>query len=130
MVLNEQNLLVDYPIWGVELTHTVVGRSLAIPADRPGTVVVRSAGGKRSYQICSERAAKSPRIPKGATTRFPLDETNQIADVAPSTLAGRLASGCLPRLFVADQGRAQTGRRHHRDPADRRYDCPTYRNAR
>lgn len=87
VVLNEQNLLVDYhPVQGELSAHTVVRGEVSqyLPIGQE-TVVVRSAGEERSYQIRSQARSKVAAIPKGATAVFLLDETNQIADVALST---------------------------------------------
>ncbi len=87
VVLNEQNLLVDYhPVDGELSAHTVIRGEIAqnLPVGQE-TVVVRSAGEERSYQIRSQVRSKVAAIPTGTTAMFLLDESNQIADVALST---------------------------------------------
>lgn len=86
VVLNEQNLLVDYhPVDGELQAHTVIRGAIAqhLPVGQE-TVVVRSAGDERSYQIRSQVRSKVAAIPTGTIAIFLLDESNQIADVALS----------------------------------------------
>jgi len=98
VVLNEQNLLVDYhPVDGELSAHTVIRGEIAqnLPVGQE-SVVVRSAGEERSYQIRSQARSKVAAIATGATAIFLLDETNQIADVALSTRQDGRHSGSRP----------------------------------
>ncbi|CAE6728283.1 MAG: hypothetical protein H8K06_17080 [Nitrospira sp.] len=95
VVLNEQNLLVDYhPVDGELSAHTVIRGEIAqnLPVGQE-TVVVRSAGEERSYQIRSQVRSKVAAIAIGTTAIFLLDESNQIADVALSTRQNNHDSG-------------------------------------
>lgn len=103
VVLNEQNLLVDYhPADGELSAHTVIRGEIAqnLPIGQE-TVVLRSAGEERSYQIRSQVRSKVAAIPTGTAAIFLLDESNQIADVALSTRqdghnSGSRAGGMSP----------------------------------
>jgi len=86
VVLNEQNLLVDYhPLDGESSAHTIIRGELTqnLPVGQE-TAVIKSGGKEQSFTIRSQARSKVAAIPRGATAVFLIDETNQIADVSLS----------------------------------------------
>lgn len=86
VVLNEQNLLVDYhPLDGGTSAHTIIRGELSqtLPTGHE-TAVIKSGGKEQSFNIRSQARSKVAAIPRGATAVFLIDETNQIADVSLS----------------------------------------------
>lgn len=86
VVLNEQNLLVDYhPLDGESSAHTIIRGELTqnLPTGHE-TAVVKSGGKDQSFTIRSQARSKVAALPRGATAIFLIDETNQIADVSLS----------------------------------------------
>ncbi|MCW5798595.1 MAG: hypothetical protein KIT40_08855 [Nitrospira sp.] len=86
VVLNEQNLLVDYhPLDGESSAHTIIRGELTqnLPVGQE-TAVIKSGGKEQSFTIRSQARSKVAAIPRGATAVFLIDETNQISDVSLS----------------------------------------------
>lgn len=86
VVLNEQNLLVDYhPLDGESSAHTIIRGALTqnLPVGQE-TAVVLSGDKEQSFTIRSQARSKVAAIPLGVTAVFLIDETNQIADVSVS----------------------------------------------
>ena len=86
VVLNEQNLLVDYhPLDGESSAHTIIRGELTqnLPTGHE-TAVVKFGGKEQSFKIRSQVRSKVAALPRGATAIFLIDETNQIADVSLS----------------------------------------------
>lgn len=86
VVLNEQNLLVDYhPLDGESSAHTIIRGELSqnLPVGQE-TAVIKSGGKEQSFAIRSQVRSKVAAIPRGATAVFLIDETNQISDVSLS----------------------------------------------
>jgi hypothetical protein len=92
IVVNEQNLIVDYhPLEYHSGSHKVVrgkiADSMPIGHDR---VVIKGVDGKeQSYNVRSQARSKLAAIPVGTAAIFLLDETNQVAD---ATFAGLSAA--------------------------------------
>ncbi len=86
VVLNEQNLLVDYhPLDGESSAHTIIRGEITqnLPVGQE-TAVIKSGGKEQSFPIRSQVRSKVAAIPRGVTAVFLIDETNQIADVSIS----------------------------------------------
>lgn len=86
VVLNEQNLLVDYhPLDGSSSAHTIIRGELTenLPTGHE-TAVIKSGGKEQSFRIRSQARSKVAALPRGTTAIFLIDETNQIADVSIS----------------------------------------------
>lgn len=86
VVLNEQNLLVDYhPLDGESSAHTIIRGELSqnLPVGQE-TAVISSGGKEQSFTIRSQVRSKVAAIPRGATAVLLIDETNQISDVSLS----------------------------------------------
>ncbi len=86
VVLNEQNLLVDYhPLDGTSSAHTIIRGELTqnLPTGHE-TAVIKSGGREQSFTIRSQARSKVAALPRGTTAVFLIDETNQIADVSIS----------------------------------------------
>lgn len=86
VVLNEQNLLVDYhPLDGESSAHTIIRGEISqnLPVGQE-TAVIKSGGKEQSFTIRSQVRSKVAAIPRGATAVFLIDETNQISDVSLS----------------------------------------------
>ena len=95
VVLNEQNLLVDYhPLDGESSAHTIIRGELTqnLPTGHE-TAVIKSGGKEQSFTIRSQARSKVASLPKGATAVFLIDETNQIADVSMSRQQAEGISG-------------------------------------
>ena len=86
VVLNEQNLLVDYhPLDGESSAHTIIRGEISqnLPVGQE-TAVIKSGGKEQSFTIRSQVRSKVAAIPRGANAVFLIDETNQISDVSLS----------------------------------------------
>ncbi|MGC3976339.1 MAG: hypothetical protein QM771_18435 [Nitrospira sp.] len=86
VVLNEQNLLVNYhPLDGGTSAHTIIRGELSqnLPTGHE-TAVVKSGGKEQSFKIRSQARSKVAALPRGAKAVFLIDETNQIANVSLS----------------------------------------------
>ncbi|MCS6296864.1 MAG: hypothetical protein H8K09_11565 [Nitrospira sp.] len=86
VVVNEQNLLVDYhPLDGESSAHTIIRGALTqnLPVGQE-TAVVLNGDKEQSFTIRSQARSKVAAIPLGVTAVFLIDETNQIADVSVS----------------------------------------------
>jgi len=83
IVLNDQNLVVDYHPVGMPLNHRrVVGElatSMVVGHDR--AVIKTKDGKEESYEVRPMARSKMSTIPIGSQAVFLIDEANQIADV-------------------------------------------------
>jgi TusA-related sulfurtransferase len=82
ILLNEQNLVVDFHRAGKEGTHKVVRGELATPLTigQERAVIRTQQGTEQGYEIRPLARSKVAAIPVGVQAVFLIDETNKIAD--------------------------------------------------
>jgi hypothetical protein len=82
IMLNDQNLVVDYHPAGSSGTHKIIkgelSTALTIGQDR--AVIRTEAGTEEGYEVRPQARSKVAAIPVGVPAAFLIDETNKIAD--------------------------------------------------
>lgn len=95
IMLNEQNLVVDFHLVGQPSSHLRVIGQLALPlaVGHEKAIVRKEDGNEESYAIKPPARSKVAAIPVGARAVFLIDETHQIADAMlephPAGLSGK-----------------------------------------
>jgi hypothetical protein len=83
IVVNEQNLIVDYhPLDDPSGSHKIVRGSIAdnMPIGQDRVVIKTEDGKEQSFAVRSQARSKLAAIPIGAPAVFLIDETNKISD--------------------------------------------------
>jgi hypothetical protein len=83
VVLNEQNLIVDYhpadhPIEHHRIVRGTIAQNLSIGHDK--VVIETGDGSQQSHEIVSQARSKLASIPVGVDSVFLIDESNRVAD--------------------------------------------------
>jgi hypothetical protein len=90
IIINEQNLIVDYhPLESQSHNHKVVRGKIAgnMPIGHDRVVIKEADGKEHSFNVRSQARSKLASIPIGTPALFLLDETNQVTDATFASLS-------------------------------------------
>lgn len=89
IIINEQNLIVDFHPLESPSSHKVVRGKIAgnMPVGHDLVVIKTADGKEQSFKVRSQVRSKLASIPVGAPALFLLDETNQVIDTTFASLS-------------------------------------------
>lgn len=89
IIINEQNLIVDYHPLDTPSSHKVVRGKIAdnMPIGHNRVVIMEADGKEQSFNVRSQVRSKLASIPVGTPALFLLDETNQVIDATFASLS-------------------------------------------
>jgi hypothetical protein len=84
LVMNDQNLLIDYHLAGQEVWHRIVRGRLAqpLPVGHEWAVIHKEQGGEEAFSVRPMARSKVSAIPVNVPAVFLMDETNKVIDAS------------------------------------------------
>lgn len=84
LVMNDQNLVIDYQLAGQEVWHRIVRGRLAqpLPVGHEWAVIHKEQGGEEAFSVRPMARSKVSAIPVNVSAVFLMDETNRVIDAS------------------------------------------------